>query len=98
MNCSEGIELWAWVTFSLSASQAVIPKRQQTVHCEVMSALGRSSWVPPLPPPALKEPETALLALIVRLQGPVPLQSPLQPAKLEPPVGLAVSVTAVPSA
>ena len=38
---------------------------------------------------AVNEPETALFAFIVRLQGPVPVQSPLQPAKLEPPVGLA---------
>ena len=47
---------------------------------------------------AVNEPETALFAFIVRLQGPVPVQSPLHPAKLEPPVGLALSVTAVPSA
>ena len=46
---------------------------------------------------ALKAPETVLLAFIVRLQGPVPVQSPLQPAKLEPAAGLAVSATAVPS-
>ena len=45
----------------------------------------------------LLAPETALLAFIVRAQGPVPVQSPLQPAKLEPAAGLAVSVTAVPS-
>ena len=47
---------------------------------------------------ALKEPETPLFAFIVRLQAPVPVQSPLQPAKLEPPVGLALRLTAVPSA
>ena len=95
MKTSAGIEVWAWVTFSFSASQATL--EQQTVHCEVTSALGRSRVVPPGPPLGLKAPETALFAFIVRLQAPVPAQSPLQPAKLDPPVGLALRLTAVPS-
>ena len=46
---------------------------------------------------ALKEPETALLALIVRLQGPVRCShAPAREAGAA--VGLAVSVTAVPLA
>jgi hypothetical protein len=40
---------------------------------------------------------TALLALIVRVQVPVPVQSPLQPVNVEPVAGVAVSVTLVPS-
>jgi hypothetical protein len=41
---------------------------------------------------------TLLSALIVKLHVPVPEQAPLQPAKVEPGLGLAVSVTGVPSA
>ena len=96
MNSSVGIEVWADVTLSFRTSQAEVA-RQQLVHWAVTSAFGRSSVVPPPPPLVLKAPETVLLAFIVRLQGPVPVQSPLQPAKLEPAAGLAVSATAVPS-
>ena len=63
-----------------------------------MSPFGRSSWVPPPPPVAVKLPETALSAFIVSAQEPVPEQAPLQPAKVEPAAGLALRVTAVPSA
>jgi hypothetical protein len=37
-----------------------------------------------------------LLASIIRLQAPVPLQAPPQPWKLQPLIGVAVKVTAVP--
>jgi hypothetical protein len=40
---------------------------------------------------------TALSASIVSMQVPVPLQSPLQPANVESPAGVAVRVTDVPS-
>ena len=39
---------------------------------------------------------TEVLSLRVRLQDPVPLQAPDQPAKVEPAAGAAVNVTAVP--
>ena len=39
---------------------------------------------------------TDTVALIVTLQGPVPEQAPLQPAKVEPEAGEAVSVTVAP--
>jgi hypothetical protein len=39
---------------------------------------------------------TACAALIVTLQAPVPVQAPLQPAKVEPVAGAAVRLTAVP--
>jgi hypothetical protein len=39
---------------------------------------------------------TAVVAVIVTVQVPVPVQAPLQPLKVEPAVGAAVSVTAVP--
>jgi hypothetical protein len=41
--------------------------------------------------------ETVLLAVSVRVQGPVPEQSPPQPLKADPVLGLAVSVTIVPT-
>ena len=49
-------------------------------------------------PETVKLPETALSAFIVSAQEPVPEQAPLQPAKVEPAAGLALRVTAVPSA
>src|SRR5215211_4640160 len=97
MKFSTGIEVWVQVTLSLSASQALLTP-QQRVHCEVMSPFGRSSWVPPVPPDVLKVPETVLAAFMVSWQEPVPEQAPLQPAKVEPAAGLALRVTAVPSA
>src|SRR4030095_2026552 len=39
---------------------------------------------------------TARAALIVTLQAPVPVQAPLQPAKVEPVAGAAVRLTAAP--
>jgi hypothetical protein len=60
----------------------------------------------PLPVPALltdsvnvctlKVAVTDVAAFIVTEQVPVPEQAPLQPAKVEPPAGAAVSVTTVP--
>jgi len=44
-----------------------------------------------------KRAETALLAVRVRVQVPVPEQSPPQPLKADPVPGLAVSVTTVPT-
>lgn len=44
-----------------------------------------------------KAAPTERLAVIVAVQGPVPEQAPLQPAKLEPGAGVAVSDTDVPS-
>jgi len=62
----------------------------------------------PLPAPALdtvsandcciKVAVTAVAAFIVRVQGPVPAQPPLQPLKVEPAAGAAVSETSVPLA
>ena len=63
-----------------------------------MSPFGRSSWVPGVPPEPVKLPETVLSAFIVSWQEPVPEQAPLQPAKVERAAGLALRVTAVPSA
>src|SRR4051812_49610561 len=63
-----------------------------------MSPFGRSSWVPGVPPVPVKLDETVLSAFIVSAQEPVPEQSPLQPAKVEPEAALALRVTAVPSA
>ena len=40
--------------------------------------------------------QTPCSSFIVTLHAPVPAQSPLQPAKLEPPVGFALRLTAVP--
>ncbi len=62
----------------------------------------------PVPPPVLvtvkvavaggasKVAVTVWLPFIVTTQAPVPLQAPPQPANVEPPVGVAVSVTVVP--
>jgi hypothetical protein len=62
----------------------------------------------PLPVPALltvsvnvvvwgvKVAATVVGAFIVTVQGPVPVQPPLQPAKVDPLAGLAVRVTTVP--
>ena len=41
---------------------------------------------------------TDVAALIVTVQGPVPVQPPLQPVNVEPAAGVAVKVTAVPLA
>ena len=45
---------------------------------------------------AVKVAVTALLAVMVMVQPPTPLQSPLQPLKLEPRSAVAVKVTTVP--
>lgn len=42
--------------------------------------------------------KTPRAPFIVTVHVPVPVQSPLQPRKFEPPLGVAVSVTIVPSA
>jgi hypothetical protein len=44
----------------------------------------------------LKVAVTEVAAFIVTEQVPVPEQAPLQPANVDPPAGLAVSVTDVP--
>jgi hypothetical protein len=46
----------------------------------------------------LKLATTDRLVVMVTLQSPVPEQAPLQPSKVEPEVGVAVRVTAVPEA
>jgi len=46
----------------------------------------------------IKVAVTAVAAFIVRVQGPVPAQPPLQPLKVEPAAGAAVSETSVPLA
>jgi hypothetical protein len=46
----------------------------------------------------MKMAETALGPVMASVQGPAPEQGPDQPRKMEPGVGLAVSVTAVPLA
>ena len=43
----------------------------------------------------IKVAVTAVAAFIVRVQGPVPAQPPLQPVKVEPAAGAAVSETSV---
>ena len=50
---------------------------------------------PPLP---VKLADTERAAVIETMQLPVPVQAPLQPAKVEPVAGAAVSVTVVPLA
>ena len=47
-------------------------------------------------PPVVKAADTLSAALIVTEQPPLPLQAPLQPMKLMPGAGVAVSVTGVP--
>jgi hypothetical protein len=49
-------------------------------------------------PSNMKMAETALGPVMASVQGPAPEQGPDQPRKMEPGVGLAVSVTAVPLA
>jgi len=49
-----------------------------------------------LPPTRLNVAVTDLAAFMVTEQAPVPLQAPLQPPKLEPATGVAVSMTVVP--
>ena len=46
----------------------------------------------------LKVAVTLFAASMVRLHDPVPVQAPLQPAKVLPPAGIAVRVTLVPPA
>jgi hypothetical protein len=46
----------------------------------------------------LKVAVTVELAVKVKLHGPVPVQAPAHPAKVEPVPGVAVSVTVVPGA
>ena len=47
---------------------------------------------------AVKVAATVCVPFMTTTQGPVPLQAPPQPAKVEPPVGVAVSVTVLPLA
>src|SRR5262245_26963318 len=49
-----------------------------------------------LRPAAAKPAATARAASIVTLHPPVPEHAPLQPAKVEPPAGVAVRLTTVP--
>ena len=52
--------------------------------------------VPPVPPSVLNVAVTLRAAVIDSTQPPVPLQAPLQPAKVEPLAAVALSVTDVP--
>jgi hypothetical protein len=75
---------------------------------DVKLNVGAESVVSPLGPPVIavcgglvsgmesKAACTVWLSLIVTVQGPIPEQSPLQPAKLDPGAGVALSVTTVP--
>ena len=51
-----------------------------------------------VPVPSANAACTVWLAFMVTVHDPVPEQAPLQPAKLEPAAGVAVSVTGVPNA
>ena len=59
----------------------------------ISSKLPTGSW---LTTTRLKLAVTDLLASITKLQADVPLHAPLQPAKVEPVVGVAVKLTLVP--
>jgi hypothetical protein len=93
----------------VSASVTTVPLAKSAVHvCVQLIPAGLLTTVP-VPVPAatyvnskltavLKFAVTACAALIVTVQVPVPVQFPLQPVKVDPPVAVAVSTTCVPTA
>jgi hypothetical protein len=77
------------------APQSIVPGGTlATVPAPVPARLTVSAK---LPGAAVKLAVTFRAALIVTTHRPVPVQSPLQPAKVAPPVGVALSVTGVPA-
>jgi hypothetical protein len=75
----------------------MVPIKEQPPPDSVIFPLKVPVRLPPVEA-ELKIAVTVMLAFIVRVQVPVPAHAPDHPAKVEPVLGVAVNVTAVPGA
>ena len=80
--------------FTLQVAGQLIPEGALVTEPEPLPATVTDSWK--LEVTVLKVAVTDCAALMVTLQMPVPVQAPLQPAKLAPAAAVAVNVTTVP--
>src|ERR687888_339247 len=93
---------------AVAVSVTVVPSGKEAEQVAPQSIPAGELVTAPEPAPAFvtvsvcmisaKSAVTARSWSMVTVQVPVPLQSPLQPVKVEPASGVAVSVTVVPSA